>query len=91
MAAPLALSAATGHERRETANGVNNTTGFGSSPVRSKTRMQRASLDAGLDNGLGTMVKQETAFAVASVDRLGYSGGLQHDEIQNAGTRLARA
>jgi hypothetical protein len=91
MAAPSALSAATGHKRRETANGVNNTAGFGSSPVRSKTRTQRASLDAGLDNGLGTTVKQETASAAASVDGLSYSGGLQHGEIQNAGTGLARA
>jgi hypothetical protein len=76
MAAPSVLKAATGHERRETPNGVNNTVGFGSSPVRCKTRTQRASLDVGLDNSLGTTVKQETASAAASVDGLSYSGVL---------------
>jgi hypothetical protein len=91
MAAPSALSAATSDERREIANGVNNMAGFGSSLVRSKARTLRASLNAGLNNGLGTMVKQETASAAASVDGLGYSGGLQHGEIQNACTGLARA
>jgi hypothetical protein len=40
---------------------------------------------------LGTTVKQETASVAASMDGLGYSGGLQHGEIQNAGTGLARA